>query len=281
MIGTQSFLREEFVDDIPDTVVDSSNVITQVDTRRYGSQGAFSLSDARRLFGWINVRPSINADVAVFDHDELGNRNVPTGTWSAAVSSGTRVLWHVPPAAGPAHGLEAHRHAERLVHVQSGVSPSLLYRPRHRAEAPAFLNFGGIGVSGAEQQRLDLSLDQRLQVRLGSGEKVRKLDNLLALALGTSYNFLYREQNLVHPLAPISGSLLLQPPGILNGTAQFTVDSYSQRPLRAFTYNVGLDLQGGKRLNAAAPELPLEGVRRWNRTTPTRSRTSRAPGHWA
>ena len=258
VIGTQSFLREEFVDDIPDTVVDSSNVITQVDTRRYGSQGAFSLSDARRLFGWINVRPSINADVAVFDHDELGNKNVPTGTWSAAVSSGTAFYGTFRPRLGPLTGLR-HIVIPNASYTYSPEFPHLFYiDPVTGQKLPRFSNFGGIGVSGAEQQRLDLSLDQRLQVRLGSGEKVRKLDNLLALALGTSYNFLYREQNLVHPLAPISGSLLLQPPGILNGTAQFTVDSYSQRPLRAFTYNVGLDLQGGKRLNAAAPELPLE-----------------------
>src|SRR5262249_58202608 len=48
---------------------DSENVLETVRETRRGATSAFSLSDSRRLFGWINVSPSVFGSAVVFDHD--------------------------------------------------------------------------------------------------------------------------------------------------------------------------------------------------------------------
>jgi hypothetical protein len=97
-----------------------------------------------------------------------------------------------------------------------------------------------------------------LQLKLGEGEKVRKLDNLLALTVAGSYNFLWREQRVRHPLSPLGVNLFVSPPGLVNASANATVDPYEGRPMRSLSYNFGLDLSGRPSGRSAAPDLPIQ-----------------------
>src|SRR2546427_8898028 len=105
-----------------------------------------------------------------------------------------------------------------------------------------FSNFGGFGVSGFKQTNMSFGLDQRLQAKLKRGDKLMVLDNLLSLGVRGSYNFLWREQRAPHPLSNLGWSLFLQPPGVVNASAGWTMDVYSPRPVRNLAYNLGLNL---------------------------------------
>ena len=124
-------------------------MLGQDDETRRGFQSDFSVSDARRAFGWLNLRPAVNGTVAVFDHDVLGNKIVPTGAWSSSMSASASFYGTFAPKLG---ALEAFRHV---------IFPnaSLFYSPEFRSlivDTPTgrrerFESFGGIGVSGAKQ----------------------------------------------------------------------------------------------------------------------------------
>jgi hypothetical protein len=160
---------------------------------------------------------------------------------------------------GPITGLR-HVVVPRASFSYSPEFPNLFFVDSAGVKRQRFQNFGNIGVSGFKRAALDFGLDQRLQVRLGSGEKVRRLDNFALLSVGSSYNFLYREQGQPHPLAPFGANLLIQPPNILNVSSQAILDPYQGRPLRSLTYNVGANFQSRGRTQAN-PDLAI-GERR-------------------
>jgi hypothetical protein len=120
-----------------------------------------------------------------------------------------------------------------------------------------FRGFGGVGISGFERSYLNFGLDQRLQVKLKRGKDVTRLDNLLSWSLSGSYDFLYRDHGLEHPLSNISSGVLLQPPAYLNANLSWVTDVYNPRPVRSLGYNLGLSLdsQGLKR---TSPDLPVD-----------------------
>jgi hypothetical protein len=199
----------------------------------------------------------VSGDVAVFDFDELGHRIVPTGTWSTSVTGSTTLYGTFAPKLGPVTGLR-HIVSPSVSFSYSPEFNHLSYIDSTGKRVPRFNNFGGIAVSGFRLERMDFALDQRLQVRLGEGEKVRKLDNLVSMNVTGSYNFLYREQNLDHPLSQLFTSLFIQPPTNMNASANAIVDVYQGRPLRSLTFNTGIDLTGRATQRAAAPELAAE-----------------------
>lgn len=240
-----------------DSVLDSTTVIGQRMTTRRGLATATALSDSRRLFGWINFQPSVNANLAVFDFDELGHRVVPASSWSSALGMSSTFYGTYRPRV---FGLEGLRHI---------VSPrvSLSYSPQLRnltyvdslgIRRNRFNSFGTIGVSGFKSAFMSFGLDQRFQVKFHRGGKTQRLDNLLAWAMSGNYNFLYREQRQPHGLSPISSSLFLQPPGVLNANLGWSTDLYSPRPVRTLGYNVGLNLASGGGQRAATPDLPVD-----------------------
>ena len=53
-------------------------------------------------------------------------------------------------------------------------------------------------------------------------------------------------------------SLFLSPPGQVNGTANWTIDTYQGRPLRSLSYNTGISLASHGRKSRAAPDLPAD-----------------------
>jgi hypothetical protein len=236
---------------------DYTNVLAQRTTTRRGFGTNASLSDSRRMFGWINVQPGISGDAVVFDFDEQGHKIVPTGTWSGSVGSSASLYGTFRPRLGPITGIR-HVIVPRLTFAFSPEFESLFYKDANGVKKPRFNGFGNISVSGYRNERLDFGVDQRLQVRLYQGEKQKKLDNLASLSISGSYNFLYREQSQLHPLTPLSATLFLQPPGLLNGSGSAIVDTYQGRPLRSLSYNLGLSLANRGRKARAAPDLPTE-----------------------
>jgi lipopolysaccharide assembly outer membrane protein LptD (OstA) len=101
-------------------------------------------------------------------------------------------------------------------------------------------------VSGFEQSNLSFSLSQRFQAKLQHGERVERLDNLLAWDMSGSYNFIYKQQGLAHPLSSIGSSVRLQPPGLFTADMTWVMDVYQPRVVRTLGYNLNLYLSGGR-----------------------------------
>ncbi len=219
-----------------------------------------SLSDSRRLFGWLNLTPALNASSVVFDHDELGHTFVPTGTWSGSLTASTTLYGSFRPRLGPLIGL---RHVV-FPSISMSYSPEfeqLTYTDANGIRQSRFQGFNGIGISGFKNARMAFSLDQRLQMKLKKGDAVQRLDNLLSWGVSGAYNFLWREQRLPHPLSTLNSTLRLQPPGIVAADLSWVTDVYSERPIRSLGYNVSLNLAGrtGRReVTGGAGEIPLE-----------------------
>ena len=248
--GYRFFLRDG-------ATVDSTTTIGQRELTRRGAEGTVSLTDSRRLFGWLNVAPSINVNGAIFDFDNLGNDVVPTGTWNSSFSTSTTFYGASRARLGPVIGM---RH---VIFPSVSVSyspdfPHLIYVDSLGVRRERFTDFGGIGVSGFKNARMNFSLDQRLQVKVQRKSKIERLDNLLSWGTSGSYNFLYREQNQRHPLSRLRSNLRLQPPGVLGADLSWETDVYSARPVRSLGYSLGLNLSGSTSRPAATPNLPLE-----------------------
>ncbi|MEK7824614.1 MAG: putative LPS assembly protein LptD [Candidatus Eisenbacteria bacterium] len=240
--------------------LDDSLVIRQRDLTRRALASSSTLSDSRRLFGWLNLAPALNANAVVFDHDQLGQKFVPTGTWSASLTTSTTFYGGVRPHLGPLVGL---RHVV-FPSVSLSYSPEfrqLTFVDANGIRQNRFQGFGGIGVSGFQNARMSFSLDQRLQAKLKRGDAVQRLDNLLSWSLSGAYNFLWREQFLKHPLSTINSTMRLQPPGLLSADLSWLTDVYSERPVRSLGYNVAMYLTGRSSRRAAAGgagEVPLD-----------------------
>jgi lipopolysaccharide assembly outer membrane protein LptD (OstA) len=240
-----------------DSTTDSTTTLGERRSTRRGLTANTALSDSRRLFGWLNFQPRISANMAVFDFDELGHKVVPTGTWSSSFTTGSTFYRTFQPRR---FGIEGIRHivSPNVQFVYSPEFRNLTFIDSTGVRRERFTSFGGIGVSGFQSERMDFSLDQRLQVKRKRGDQVQRLDNLLSWTLSGSYNFLYRQQRQVHGLSAIGSSVFLQPPGFVNANLTWVTDVYSARPVRSLGYNVGMNLtSGGGKRNAPA-DLPVD-----------------------
>lgn len=241
---------------VRDGELDSTTVVEEQVAVRSGLGATTSLADARRLFGWLNVRPSLTGNVAIFDHDELGNKNVPTGTWSTAMTTSTTFYGTFRPTLGPLTGLR-HVLFPTLSLAYAPEFPHLIYTDENGVKRSRFQSFGIIGISGFEQFRANFGLEQRLQVKLKRKDQVQRIDNLVSWNLGGSYNFLYKEQGFEHPLSVIGSNVFIQPPGVFSGSLSWATNVYSPRPVQSLGYNLGLRLARGQRRTSGSPELPI------------------------
>ncbi len=239
-----------------DSSRDSITALGESSTTRRALSNSLSLSDSRHAFGWINIQPSVRANVVVFDHDQLGHQIVPASVWSSSVTMSSTFYGTFRPRVLGIDGLR-HVVSPSLSMSYSPEFKGLTYVDTAGVRQNRFLGFSGIGISGFEQSFLNFGLDQRLQAKLKHGENVTRLDNLLSWSLGGSYDFLYRQHGLPHPLSLLSSTVLLQPPNYANASLSWSTDVYNPRPLRALSYNLGLNLaSGGQRRNT--PDLPLD-----------------------
>jgi lipopolysaccharide assembly outer membrane protein LptD (OstA) len=216
---------------------DSSTVVGETVSRRQGAASTFALSDSRRLFGWINFSPSLFGNAVVFDHDKLGNKVVPAATWQASAGLGT-TLYRTMKMPFPGFGMR-HILTPTANIVYSPEFPGLTFVDSNGVRQERFDQISDIGIfSGRKAVRTNFAIDQRFQAKLGSGEHVRRLDNLLSWTTSGSYDFLWRENGAKHGLSQILTGMRLQPPGWVNGDASANIDVYSGRPLQSFSYNL-------------------------------------------
>lgn len=242
--------------------LDDSLDVQQRNLTRWAVATNAALSDSRRLFGWLNLSPALNVSNVVWDEDVLGNTVVPATTWGASLSTSTTFYGTFRPQIGPLIGL---RH---VVFPNASVSYSpdfenLTYLDANGNRQPRFDSFGSIGISGFKSAQMRFALAQRLQAKVKKGDAVETMDNLMSLDISGSYNFLWREQpSLRHGLSTLNSSLRLQPPGTtFGGDLSWTTDVYSQRPIRAASWNVWMNLRGstsGRRGAMEGGELPLD-----------------------
>ncbi len=251
--GQRLFLRQ-IIDAAGDTTyrTDSLNIVGHERSKRSAAAANFALSDSRRLFGWINFSPSVSGNAVMFDRDRTGKELASAAVWSAGAGLSTTLYRTVTT---PVPGL-ALRH---VVSPSASLSytpefPNLLFRDNNGLLVNRFDNVGDIGIfSGRRSARAVIALDQRIQAKYTRGDKITRLDNLLAWTTASSYDFRWRENGLKHPLGPVSTQVRLQPPGYVNADASAGLDVYEGRPLRSFAFNVGTSFnsRGGGRPQAA------------------------------
>jgi lipopolysaccharide assembly outer membrane protein LptD (OstA) len=245
-----------------DTTLDSTTTVLQNVVVRRGFQTDASFSDSRRAFGWLNLQPRVSGSVAVFDHDELGNKIVPAGVWSGGVTSSATFYGTLNTRIGPLVGLR-HVVVPSVTYNFSPEFTGLTYVDSLGQTVNRFQSFGSIGVSGIRTQSMSFNLDQRFQAKVLGKEGVRRLDNLLSWNIAGAYDFLYREHNAPHPLSPLGSSVLLQPPGLVNASMGFVTDVYSPRPMRSLTGNSSLTLNSsGARTTPTLTALPVDQTSR-------------------
>jgi lipopolysaccharide assembly outer membrane protein LptD (OstA) len=241
----------------PDSTLDSTNVVGETVSRRQGAASTFALSDSRRLLGWINFSPSVFGNAVVFDHDALGNKVVPAATWQASAGLGTtlyRTLKMPFPGFAMRHILMPSANV-----LYSPEFPGLTYVDSNGVRHERFQTFGDIGIfSGAKALRTNFAIDQRFQAKVGSGDHVRRLDNLLTWTTSSSFDFLWRENGLKHGLGPILTGMRLQPPGWVNGDASASIDAYSGRPLQSFNYNLSTSFNSRGSGKPQAPRIATD-----------------------
>jgi hypothetical protein len=245
----------------PDTILIGQNV----SVRRAYSANTF-LSDSRRLFGWLNFAPRVTANMVVWDYDLLGNKAVPSATWNAGASMSSSFYGSFHPHLGVLTGL---RH---VVVPSVGITYSpefsgLTFTDASGIQRNRFQPFDGMSISGFKSAQLSFGLDQRLQAKLKRGDQIQRLDNLLSMFSSASYNLLWREQGQQHPLSPISSSLLLQPPGVVNLSVGWVTDPYQGRVVRSLNYTANLTLSSAG-ATAAVPDLPVDRTARGAPSTP-------------
>jgi hypothetical protein len=137
----------------------------------------------------------------------------------------------------------------------------LTYVDESGIRRPRFEGFGSIGISAVKSARMNFALNQRLQAKLKKGDQIERLDNLVSFDMSGSYNFLWREQNFQHPLSTINSSIRIQPPGTFGADLSWTTDVYSERPIRAASWNAWVSVTGsttGRRGATDGGEVPLD-----------------------
>jgi hypothetical protein len=245
----QAFVRNwDYLRDSTGAAIDSSTVLGQRNITRRGFSSTFSISDSRRIGGWLNFSPGISGNAVVFDFDELGHKVVPAATWSSSAALSTTYYGTFKP---PIPHLVGLRHIV-FPSVAISYSPdfkNLQYRDSAGVVHSRFNSFGGIGVSGSRNASLAFTLDQRFQAKFKSGDKVTRLDNLVGWSTAGGYDLLWREHRLKHGLTPLSSQVTVQPPGVVSATFTGGFDAYEGRPLRTFGYNVGTNFssRGGRK----------------------------------
>jgi lipopolysaccharide assembly outer membrane protein LptD (OstA) len=233
-----------------------TNVLDQRVTTRRGAASDLSLSDSRRLFGWINFAPRVNANAVVFDFDEQGHKVVPAAVWNGGLGAGSTFYGTFMPRLGRLAGVR-HVVSPNVSFSYSPEFKGLTFRDSNGVQRSRFNPFGSIAISGFRSASMNFSLDQRFQVKWGRPDSLRRLDNLLAWSMSGAYDFLWRERGARHPLSTISSSVVLSPPGVASASLSWATDVYQARPVRTLSWNLQLNLgSGGGR--GGTPSLPLE-----------------------
>jgi lipopolysaccharide assembly outer membrane protein LptD (OstA) len=205
-----------------------------------------SVSDSRKLLGVIGILPTFSYSEFLFERDNRGERWQRAGRWSAGMSANTTLYGTFTPPFGP---VAAFRHV-MVPSVTFSYHPRITsgtYVDDTGRTVARFPSVGGISFgNAARSRRLGLSIQNRFQAKIRSGDTVRKLDELASLSLSTSYDF----EKDKEPLAPISSSFRTRPLNAFNLDLSAVYDPYEER-LTSLSVSTNASISG-----AAAAALP-------------------------
>ena len=143
-----------------------------------------NLRGTGKLLGWLSLSPRLSLEQDWYDRDRDGRKLPGRFTYEAGVSARTTVYGTFFPEL---LGLQAVRHI---------IEPSASFTwtpefPRYLRDdgSDRFYSFSGFGATPRARRSVSLSLVNKLQLKLGSGDDVTKLDNFLRVSTSTSYNF--------------------------------------------------------------------------------------------
>ena len=142
-----------------------------------------SLNGAAKYLGWLNLSPRLNFRQDWYDRDKEGTEFPGRFTYDAGLSARTTVYGTFFPGVASVSAL---RH---IVEPSASLSwtpefPQYFYENGQ----DRFYTFSGFGSTPRSKRSVGLSLVNKLQAKLGSGESERKMDNLFRLSTSTSYD---------------------------------------------------------------------------------------------
>ncbi len=142
-----------------------------------------SLRGTGKYLGWLNLSPRLNFRQDWYDRDKDGTEFPGRFTYDAGLSARTTVYGTFFPEVA---GLSALRH---IVEPSASFSWTPEF-PQYFDESgqDRFYTFSGFGSTPRSKRSVGLSLVNKLQAKLGSGESQRKIDNLVRLSTSTSYD---------------------------------------------------------------------------------------------
>jgi lipopolysaccharide assembly outer membrane protein LptD (OstA) len=169
-----------------------------------------------RLNPWasFNVNPNAAAAVTVYDEDTEGN-SLPVRFmyWYSITSNITFYKTYFTNFGA----LKALRHV---------FLPSISYthRPNFSKYTGRFYSVPGVGASVNESMLMNITVENRFQAKIASGEDTKKLNNFLILTTTTTADFLYKDKGAETPFSTINSSLRFYPPGGVRFDINFTND---------------------------------------------------------
>ncbi|MCK4409515.1 MAG: LPS-assembly protein LptD, partial [Candidatus Eisenbacteria sp.] len=142
-----------------------------------------SLRGTGKFLGWLNLSPRLNFGQDCYDRDKGGTRFPGRFTYSTGLSARTTIYGTFFPGVA---GLSALRH---IVEPSASFSWTPEF-PDYFDESglDRFYTFSGFGSTPRSRRSVSLSIVNKLQAKLGSGESERKIDNLLRFSTSTSYD---------------------------------------------------------------------------------------------
>jgi len=142
-----------------------------------------SLRGTGKFLGWLNLSPQLSFRQDWYDRDKSGTRFPGRFTYGAGLSARTTIYGTFFPSG---LGLSALRHIVE-------PSASFSWTPEFtdyfdESGLDRFYTFSGFGSTPRSKRSVSLSIVNKLQAKLGSGESERKIDNLVRLSTSTSYD---------------------------------------------------------------------------------------------
>lgn len=202
-----------------------------------------AVRSSNKILGWLNVSPKASFRQNWYDRDKSGETYPGRFTYDAGVSVGTTVYGTFFPRAA---GIEAVRH---IIEPSASFSWSPEFdRYFDEDGLDRFYSFSGFGSTPRSRKTVSMSLVNKLQLKVGSGEEVRKLDNLLRLSTSTSYNF----KNEDRPWSDLVSGLEVRPDPSVSLRWSARHDAYGGA-IQSSSVTATLNLTGARLGEAAEP----------------------------
>ncbi len=201
-----------------------------------------SLTDQRRMLGFLGLSTRMDYTEAFMTRDQAGNRNQRAGVWRGSAGVNTQIFGTFRRPIGPLRALR-HVVTPSVSFAYQPSYPKLFYRTVTGVLAPRFAGVSGIGALGAAEQRsLQFSLRNDLHLKWGDPQQPTVINNFIQMNTSGSYDFL-ADRFGRKPLSDLSTSLRLAPTPRSDFSFAFLHNPYDRR-LLSFSASTGFTLTG-------------------------------------